>query len=213
MARRTCALALVRFTPRPSALSTPGQIRPRPHPPPPHQAAAAAASALVDCNTTQVRLALTAAKDGSEMLVSWTTDTGAVPAPYAGVVRYGPTPAALTMTSAVADTRNYTLCNLPSPRLHAATMTGLVAGATYYYSISEPRCVATEPAQFTAPRAVGDAATAYPFTVFAYGDMGISNSQHTCDVRLTRTTRRPPAAPATATLANLTPNPTRAPRP
>jgi hypothetical protein len=140
-----------------------------------------------------VRLALTAAKDGSEMLVSWTTDTGAVPAPYAGVVRYGPTPAALTMTSAVADTRNYTLCNLPSPRLHAATMTGLVAGATYYYSISEPRCVATEPAQFTAPRAVGDAATAYPFTVFAYGDMGI--------VRFI--THHAAPAPATTTLTNL----------
>ena len=33
------------------------------------------------------------------------------------------------------------------------------------------------------------------------------------DVRLTRTMLRPPAAPATATLATLTTNPTRAPRP
>ena len=34
-----------------------------------------------------------------------------------------------------------------------------------------------------------------------------------CDVRLTRTTLRPPAAPATATLTTLKPNPTCSPRP
>jgi len=114
------------------------------------------------------------------MLVSWTTAANATPAAYAGVVQYGPT-AALGQTSAPAATRNYTLCGLPSPFLHTATMTGLKHGATYFYSIAAPGCGATAPVLFTAPRAVGAKGTAYPFTVFTYGDMGITHSQDTAD--------------------------------
>jgi hypothetical protein len=136
------------------------------------------------CGTDQVRIALTAATDGTEMLVAWATAANATPVGYSGVVRYGLTPAALTSTSAPADNRNYTLCKLPSPNLHAATLTGLVPGQTYFYSIHDAagKCGATAPAQFSAPRVVGDKPSAYPFTVFAYGDMGISYSQPTADV-------------------------------
>ena len=88
----------------------------------------------------------------------------------------------MTMTSAVGDSRNYTLCELPSVHLHSAVMHGLRAGATFYYSIYEPRCGATAPAKFSAPRVVGDKATAYPFSVFAYGDMGVTNSQPVIDL-------------------------------
>lgn len=129
----------------------------------------------------EIRLALTSARDGSAMLVSWATAANATPADYAGVVKYGASAAALSQTSAPAATRNYTLCELPSPFLHTATMTGLKAGATYFYSVVAPGCGATAPVQFTAPRVVGDKASAYPFTVFAYGDMGITHSQTTAD--------------------------------
>jgi hypothetical protein len=133
------------------------------------------------CGVDQVRLALTSAKDGSSMLVSWATFANATPAAYAGIVRFGSSPAALTKTSAVADSRNYTICSLPSPYLHAATLTGLKAGATYFYSIADAagRCGATAPTRFVAPRVVGDKATAWPLRVFAYGDMGVKNSEDT----------------------------------
>ena len=134
------------------------------------------------CGTGQVRLALTSATDGSEMRVAWATGNTTTPARYAGVVKYGRSPGALTMTSAAADSRNYTLCELASVHLHSAVMTGLAAGETFYYSVTEPRCGATAPVKFTAPRAVGDKATAYPFTVFAYGDMGVTNSQPVIDL-------------------------------
>jgi len=108
------------------------------------------------------------------------------PSDYAGVVKFGLSPTKLTMTSAECDSRHYMLCNLSSPFLHSAVITGLAAGETYYYAISEPRCGATAPTKFTAPRAIGDAATAYPFTVFAYGDMGVTNSQPTIDLIASR---------------------------
>lgn len=113
------------------------------------------------------------------MGVSWATWANATPADYAGVVRFGESPSSLTSTTRVADMRTYELCGMPSPSLHFTTMTGLIAGRTYYYSISEPRCGATAPVSFTAPRIVGDASTAYPMRIFAYGDMGISNSEPT----------------------------------
>jgi hypothetical protein len=133
------------------------------------------------CGVDQIRLALTSAKDGSSLLVSWATANNATPAAYAGVVRFGSSPTALTKTSSVADSRNYTMCSLPSPFLHAATLTGLTPGATYYYAVADAagRCGATAPTRFVAPRVVGDKATAWPLRVFAYGDMGISNSEDT----------------------------------
>ena len=65
--------------------------------------------------------------------------------------------------------------------LHMATMEGLVPGQDYYYSIDGEKsgCGSTPPQLFTAPKVVGDASTAYPFTMLAYADMGISNSQYT----------------------------------
>ena len=113
------------------------------------------------------------------MLVSWATAANATPADYAAVVQYGPTPTTMTMRTAVADSRNYTLCSLPSPFLHKATMTGLVAGASYYYTIVEPRCTAPGAIQFLAPSVVGEGN--FPFTVIAYGDMGITNSGPTAE--------------------------------
>ena len=141
----------------------------------------AAALAANPCGVDQVRLALTSAKDGSSMLVAWATAANATPADYAGIVRFGSTPAALTKTSAVADSRNYSMCSLPSPFLHATTLTGLKAGATYYYSVADAagNCGSTAPTRFVAPRVVGDKATAWPLRVFAYGDMGVSNSEDT----------------------------------
>ena len=129
----------------------------------------AAGAVAQNCGTGQARLALTSAADGSEMRVAWATGNTTTPTNYAGVVKYGRTPGALTMTSAIADSRNYTMCDLASVHLHSAVLTGLTAGSTFYYSIVEPRCGATAPVKFTAPRAVGDKASAYPFTVFAYG--------------------------------------------
>lgn len=144
-------------------------------------AAFARAAPANPCGVDQIRLALTAAKDGSSLLVSWATAHNATPAAYAGVVRFGSSPTALTKTSAVADSRNYTMCSLPSPFLHAATLTGLTPGATYFYSVADAagRCGATAPTRFVAPRVVGDKATAWPLRVFAYGDMGVSNSEDT----------------------------------
>ena len=144
--------------------------------------ASAIAQLAPNCGTGQARLALTSATDGSEMRVAWATGNTTTPPNYAGVVKYGRTPGALTMTSAIADSRNYTMCELASVHLHSAVMTRLAAGGTFYYSIVEPRCGATAPVKFTAPRAVGDKASAYPFTVFAYGDMGVTNSQPTIDL-------------------------------
>ncbi len=72
------------------------------------------------------------------------------------------------------------MCDAASPFLHFAKMTGLVAGAEYYYSIDGgAACGATPPVLFKAPKAAGVAAGAYPFTMLAYADMGISNSQYT----------------------------------
>lgn len=137
------------------------------------------------CLQDQVRLSLTSVLDGSEMGVSWATANDTTPVDYSAVVRYGPAtgPAAgkLTMVSKPADNRNYSLCGARSPGLHFATMTGLTAGAQYYYSIDGGRCGSTSPALFTAPKAVGPAATSYPLTVLAYADMGISNSQYTAE--------------------------------
>lgn len=121
------------------------------------------------CVQDQVRLSLTSASDGSAMGVSWATSNSSTPANYAAVVRYGPAtgPGAgkLSMTSLPADMRNYSLCGVKSPSLHFATMTGLTAGAQYYYSIDGGVCGSTPPALFTAPKVVGSAATAYPFTM------------------------------------------------
>ena len=136
------------------------------------------------CVQNQVRLSLTDARDGSKMGVSWATSNSTTPHNYAAVVRYGPAsgPGAgrLTMTTNVADSRNYSVCGAASPFLHFTTMTGLQAGADYFYSIDGgAACGATAPALFTAPKAVGADPTAYPFTMLAYADMGISNSQFT----------------------------------
>ena len=88
------------------------------------------------CVQNQVRLSLTGARDGSEVGVSWATSTTSTPAAYAAVVKYGPAsgPGAgkLTMTSKVADSRNYSVCGAASPSLHFTTMTGLQAGQPYY---------------------------------------------------------------------------------
>ena len=93
----------------------------------------------------------------------------------------GPTAGLLRYTTDVADSRSYSVCNAQSPMLHMATMEGLVAGQDYYYSIDGEKsgCGSTPPQLFTAPKVVGDAATAYPFTLLAYSDMGISNSEYT----------------------------------
>ena len=135
------------------------------------------------CVQDQVRLSLGGAP--GEMGVSWATSNTTTPQGYAAVVRYGPAsgPGAgkLTMTSAPADSRNYSLCGVQSPSLHYARMTGLTPGAQYYYAIDGgAACGETPPALFTAPKAVGaPAAATYPFTMLAYADMGISNSQYT----------------------------------
>ena len=96
-------------------------------------------------------------------------------------MRYGRSPDALTQTSAVADTRSYSLCKLESPSLHFTTLTGLVPNSEYYYAITAPQCAASSPLNFTSPRIVGDKATAYPLRVMGYGDMGITHSQVTAD--------------------------------
>lgn len=141
------------------------------------------------CGTSQIRLSLTKSVDGSEMGVSWATWANNTPAAYAGVVKYGLSPTSLTMVSRPGDSRNYTLCDLPSPFLHFTVMQNLKAGTTYYYSIVEPRCGSTTPIAFTAPRVVGDKATAYPLRVMAYGDMGISYSQPTASLIADRVTQ------------------------
>ena len=143
--------------------------------------ARASSAAQSDCGTSQIRLALTATKLGDEMLVAWTTAANATPANYAAVVKYGPTPTTMTMETEVADTRSYTLCDLPSPYLHKATLTGLKAGAVYYYTIVEPRCTTPDALQFNAPHVVGSSPSVYPFVVVAYGDMGITNSGPTAE--------------------------------
>ena len=133
------------------------------------------------CVTNQIRLSLTSSN--TEMMVSWATSNSSTPSPYAAVVRYGPAtgPGAgvLSMASEPADSRSYSVCGALSPSLHAAVMTGLTPGAQYYYSIDSKACGTTPPAVFTAPRLLGDAATAYPFRMLAYADMGISNSLYT----------------------------------
>ena len=123
------------------------------------------------------------------MGVSWATFANSTPADYAGVVKYGLSPTSLTMLTLPGDSRNYTLCNLPSPYLHFTVMPKLKAGVTYYYSIFEPRCGSTTPVAFTAPRVVGNKATAYPLRVFSYGDMGISYSQPTATLIAERVTQ------------------------
>ena len=93
----------------------------------------------------------------------------------------GPNAGKLLYSSALADSRSYSVCNAQSPFLHFATMTGLVAGQQYYYSIDGGKeCGVTPPKLFTAPKVVGaPAAQTYPFTMLAYADMGISNSEYT----------------------------------
>jgi hypothetical protein len=136
--------------------------------------ASASVAAALDCGTSQIRLALTATRAGDEMLVAWTTLANATPAGYAAVVKFGPSPTTMSSVTEIADSRNYTLCDLPSPFLHKATMKGLTPGAPYYYTIVEPRCTSPPPIKFNAPTVVGE--PSYPFTVVAYGDMGITNS-------------------------------------
>ena len=119
------------------------------------------------------------------MGVSWATSNATTPATYAAYVIYGnatgPNAGKLVYTSKVADSRSYSVCNAQSPFLHFATMTGLVAGQQYYYSIDGGKeCGVTPPKLFTAPKVVGaPAAQTYPFTMLAYADMGISNSEYT----------------------------------
>jgi hypothetical protein len=119
------------------------------------------------------------------MGVSWATSNATTPANYAAYVIYGnatgPAAGKLVYTSKLADSRSYSVCNAQSPFLHFATMTGLVAGQQYYYSIDGGKdCGVTPPKLFTAPKVVGaPAAQSYPFTMLAYADMGISNSEYT----------------------------------
>lgn len=146
-----------------------------------------AAPAAAQCLATQVRLSLTA--DATQMGVSWATPNTTTPADYAGVVSYGTSPGNLDCTTLPGDSRNYTLCNRSSPFLHFAVMTGLAAGAQYWYSISEPRCGApTPPTNFSAVHPVGS--KPYPFTIAVYGDMGISYSQDTARFLTDRTAAR-----------------------
>ena len=148
--------------------------------------AALASSVTGQCAATQTRLSLTA--DATQMGVSWATPNTTTPAGYAGVVHYGTSRDHLDRTSLVADTRTYALCNRSSPSLHYAVMTGLQAGVEYWYSITEPRCGATPPANFSAVQPIGS--KAYPFTIAVYGDMGISNSQATATFLTARTAAR-----------------------
>jgi hypothetical protein len=144
----------------------------------------AQSGAPLSCAPEQIRLSLTGASDGSEMLVSWATESSSTPSSYQGIVLYGLTPTTMTLKSTVADTRNYTMCNLPSPSLHMALLSSLVPGATYFYTVTDEAksCGASVTAQFAAPRIVGEEKDAYPFTIFTYGDMGISHSQDTVNV-------------------------------
>ena len=142
------------------------------------------AMAMAACTANQVRLSLTHAPQ--EMAASWATGANSTPPAYAGVIKYGRTPSLLTMVTAVADSRNYTMCNESSPFLHYAIMSGLEDATLYYYTISEPRCGATAVFNFTSAPKIG-AAAAYPFNVIAYGDMGVTNSQDTASFLTERT--------------------------
>jgi Purple acid Phosphatase, N-terminal domain len=114
------------------------------------------------CVTGQIRISIGIATNS--MVVSWATNAGLTPPTYAPVVKYGLTPTTLTNVATPSPPRNYTLCELPSPLLHMATMTSLTPGATYYYTISDAHCGTNGPVQFSAQPTIG--AKTYPFTVY-----------------------------------------------
>ena len=140
---------------------------------------ALASTAAAQCAPEQVRLALTAATDGSSMTVSWATGNTTTPVAYVGTVAFGASPGALSSTSAPAVSRNYTFNGYQSFYFHVTELTGLTARAAVFYQIqASAGCAASGVMNFTAAPVTG-ASTVYPFTVAAYADMGISYSKNT----------------------------------
>ncbi len=86
----------------------------------------------------------------------------------------------LTHTAYGTNT-NYTAFNIKSPSLHFAVMTGLTPSSSYYYRVGNDQYGWSSVFPFTSAPSVGDTSI-YPISFITYGDMGISNSEHTANL-------------------------------
>ena len=160
-----------------------------------------ASSAAAQCAPEQVRLALTAAQDGSSMTVSWATSNISTPAAYVGVVAFGASPSTLTSSSAPATSRNYTFDGYQSFFFHVTALTGLTARAAVFYQVqASAGCAASPIMNFSAAPVTG-ATSIYPFTVAAYADMVNDRRQ---PLAISASTRRRCCPRTPARLARLT---------
>jgi phosphodiesterase/alkaline phosphatase D-like protein len=145
---------------------------------------------------------LAALADPSQMAVQWTTSLFPWPASQndvlgsgLSVVQWGRSPTRLARLAAAAAVgaasapvwneaagRNWSWVDLLSPTNrsythHAAVMTGLTPGATYFYRVGTPLDGFSSVRSFRASRARGSTSAASPLRMLVFGDAGWTNFQ------------------------------------
>jgi len=129
----------------------------------------------------QLHLALTA--ESTEMRVHWTTLNQTAE----HVVIWGTEPDKLVETSLPGNSSTYTQFGWVG-RLHHATMTGLLPGKSYFYSVGD-RSVAggngmSPPIQFKTLQAGAGTAAGVPLRILSVGDMGYANNSDATVARM-----------------------------